>query len=310
MKKILLVLIIISLSLLACSAENKGDVSSQYNLGIKYVNEGNYEEAILAFEEAINIEPKNSDLYLNIADILIRKNLFEEAETILERGYKETKSKEIKEKLDEFKSGIIKDNTGQIRKESAYDTSQNLIWYRVYNVEFDHGSQDGEIISYNHLGEETSRCLLGYKENNYSVSYACGYDDNTGELIQMIYHIGENQRIEKTEWLDKQGNVTQYDLFIDIDANTRRVETYSFGKLHYYTVFETSGNTTKQTRYDAEDNVTSMFIIVTEDDKITYSTYDSEGKLNGKHIRIIDENGDITEYYDADGNLLQTIKDN
>lgn len=37
---------------------------AQYDLGVRYLSEGNYEEAIIAFTAAIEIEPKQAELYL------------------------------------------------------------------------------------------------------------------------------------------------------------------------------------------------------------------------------------------------------
>ena len=55
------------LGLCACGAA----VSSwqkQYDLGIKYLNEGDYEQAILSFTAASEIDPKNADAYAALAD--------------------------------------------------------------------------------------------------------------------------------------------------------------------------------------------------------------------------------------------------
>ncbi|MFR4014766.1 MAG: tetratricopeptide repeat protein, partial [Oscillospiraceae bacterium] len=58
------------LTLAACSkapeaepADEAPDWQTQYDLGVRYLSEGNYEEAILAFEAAIKIDPKNADAY-------------------------------------------------------------------------------------------------------------------------------------------------------------------------------------------------------------------------------------------------------
>ena len=63
--------IILLLSLAACSkapeadpADGAPDWQTQYDLGVRYLSEGNYEEAILAFTAAIEIEPKQAELYL------------------------------------------------------------------------------------------------------------------------------------------------------------------------------------------------------------------------------------------------------
>lgn len=41
----------------------------QFDLGVRYLSEGNYQEAIIAFTAAIEIEPKRVDAYLGLADV-------------------------------------------------------------------------------------------------------------------------------------------------------------------------------------------------------------------------------------------------
>ena len=109
----------------------------QYNLGIKYLEEGNYQEAIIAFTEAIEIDDKQplpyvgrgdayilldesfeeaqadyekalelddtiSGAYLGLAEICIRQDRLDDAITILEKGLKKTGDDEgLKSKLEE-----------------------------------------------------------------------------------------------------------------------------------------------------------------------------------------------------------------
>lgn len=44
-----------------------GRWKEQYDLGMRYLSEENYEEAILAFTEAINIDPNRAELYISRA---------------------------------------------------------------------------------------------------------------------------------------------------------------------------------------------------------------------------------------------------
>ena len=60
--------------LCACSAQPKMELEdavpswrTQYDLGVRYLSEGNYEEAILAFEAAIEIDPKQPKIYDRLA---------------------------------------------------------------------------------------------------------------------------------------------------------------------------------------------------------------------------------------------------
>ena len=68
--------IILLLTLAACQkalevepVDEALDWQTQYDLGVRYLSEGNYEEAILAFEAAIEIDPRNADAYLKLAQV-------------------------------------------------------------------------------------------------------------------------------------------------------------------------------------------------------------------------------------------------
>lgn len=81
------------LSLCACGG-SKAETSvadtptwqEQYDLGVKYLSEGNYEEAIIAFELAIQIEPKRAEAYIGLADVYTAQGNASMAVQILNQG--------------------------------------------------------------------------------------------------------------------------------------------------------------------------------------------------------------------------------
>ena len=60
------------LLLCACGQQSGGtggdNWQSQYDLGVRYLSEGNYEEAILAFTAAIEIDSKRPEGYIGRGD--------------------------------------------------------------------------------------------------------------------------------------------------------------------------------------------------------------------------------------------------
>ena len=66
MKKICGLLLAICLVLAACGQGGKWQ--EQYDLGARYLSEGSYEEAIIAFTAAIEIDPKATDAYVGRGD--------------------------------------------------------------------------------------------------------------------------------------------------------------------------------------------------------------------------------------------------
>lgn len=73
MKRIFLIAFACILVLVGC-ASNTLTWQEQYDLGIRYLNEGNYEEAIIAFTAAIEIDQKNVDAYLGRAEAYMNSN--------------------------------------------------------------------------------------------------------------------------------------------------------------------------------------------------------------------------------------------
>lgn len=131
-------ILVLSIGALAISMTGGSDLSKQLKLGEKYLLEGKYEEAILAFEKAIQIDPKNVDariglakayvatekldeaekvlkealelvqdrpeVYIELAKVYILEGQTDEAIKLLEQGYETTKDEKIKKLLDEIKS--------------------------------------------------------------------------------------------------------------------------------------------------------------------------------------------------------------
>ena len=87
----ILLAFVMVLSLTACGGAAKIDTENnlwqeQYDLGIKYLSDGNYEEAIIAFTVAIEIDPKQSAAYEGAAKAYEAMGDLEAAKAILEQG--------------------------------------------------------------------------------------------------------------------------------------------------------------------------------------------------------------------------------
>lgn len=78
----------------------------QYDLGVRYLSEGNYEEAIIAFAAAIEIDPKQVNSYIGCADAYIGLGNYEDATNILQRGYDETQNDELLIKIQDIEKTL------------------------------------------------------------------------------------------------------------------------------------------------------------------------------------------------------------
>lgn len=88
----LVLALMLILSLSACSGKGSPAESSpltwqeQYDLGVRYLSEGKYEEAIIAFTAAIEIDPKQSTAYLSLAEVYTAQGDVEQAMAILQQA--------------------------------------------------------------------------------------------------------------------------------------------------------------------------------------------------------------------------------
>lgn len=86
-KKVIGILLGITLLVTVGACAKKAPTwQEQYDLGIRYLNEGNYEEAIIAFEAAITIDPQQAEGYVYLAEAYIYTNDFENAIRVVNQG--------------------------------------------------------------------------------------------------------------------------------------------------------------------------------------------------------------------------------
>lgn len=76
---------------------------SHFDLGRIYLADLSYDKAILEFKEAIKIDPKDPEPYIELANVYIEIDDIPSAIETLETGLKETDDDEIEDMLEELK---------------------------------------------------------------------------------------------------------------------------------------------------------------------------------------------------------------
>ena len=102
---------------LVIQATPAGKVKRQIKLAEKYLTEMNYEQALIAYSEAIKIDPKCEQAYLAMADIYIKQGEAEKAVAILEEGQKNIQTDAMTEKLEEVKKKAA--SAGQTQQQTV-----------------------------------------------------------------------------------------------------------------------------------------------------------------------------------------------
>lgn len=94
--------VILVLSLCACGGKSVSAWQEQYDLGVRYLSDGNYEEAIIAFTAAIEIDEKRPEAYRALADAYVAAGDPENAQDILEQGFTITGDISLQSRLKEL----------------------------------------------------------------------------------------------------------------------------------------------------------------------------------------------------------------
>lgn len=105
LKKALLLLFAAAMFLLCACGKKALSWQEQYDLGVRYLSDGNYQEAVIAFEAAIMIDAKRSESYLGAAEAYIAIGDIEAARNILEKGLEATGDQDIAARLQELLDG-------------------------------------------------------------------------------------------------------------------------------------------------------------------------------------------------------------
>ena len=100
------------------------------NLGNKYLSEGNYEEAIIAFEKAIKIDSKNTDVKETL-DVLY---IYQEIDELYIAGDLISAQEKLEEIKDMPKFDIIKDMVESIREDIEEELFSNGMGNSIENI--------------------------------------------------------------------------------------------------------------------------------------------------------------------------------
>ena len=202
MFSMLVIIVIIFGGFTACDKISQSTWQEQYDLGMQYLEDGDYEQAIVAFTAAIELDPKqapiyigraqayigsgeteenlsaaltdyesalalddmNPDIYLGIADVYIRQGDYEKAKEILNRAIEKLGENEaIRNKIQE----IASENTKMTEEEMLNEIRQKY--------------QCGEFIGKDHY--EAGIFALAEKENIVDIFYC----SNDGTICTKIY---------------------------------------------------------------------------------------------------------------------------
>lgn len=109
MKKIIIIVVFVLLAsgvfgFIAYNNSDSVQFKKQLDLGQKYLTELDYEQAVVAFVQAIELEPRSVEAYMGLADAYIGMGDTDAALEALKAGYEMTGSEEIQARIQEIEA--------------------------------------------------------------------------------------------------------------------------------------------------------------------------------------------------------------
>ena len=334
MKRIVGGLIILLLVLCSCG---KGTLTwqEQYDLGVKYLSDGNYEEAIIAFTAAIEIDPKrpeaylgrggaymgrgsdeenltaafadyetalelddtNAEAYLGLAEVYIAREQFDEAMDILRQGVEKTGDQRLSDRLAELEDGDIADYWGR-----HYDGDGAVTCWFEYEY-----NQQGQCVGITSYGPDGSR--IQHIDQRYDAQghmiYGCYSWGNDGTMDGAAYTYNSEGMWEKITF-DSGESVT-----FAYDAEGRRIRRDGYdkdGTPTGYTISEYGDGYERDNSYDADGTLRgyNVHLYNEQGQRVRYEQYNADGTLTDYSTEEYDADGNeiAWNHYDADGNLI------
>ena len=231
-------------------AKGKSDYDKHIIASQQYVDELDYERAIVELELAIEIEPNNAKAYLALAEVYVEMEDYESAALVLEEAKEKVGNanevavalEKVKEKAD-GQAVIDEQNLNEVvnqRKEVYEDGSYSILEYDEsgYPVKSTYYKEDGTI----------DYCLIFENDANGRFVKVTGYYSN-GSVIEDEY--GESEYPMKSTHHEEDGSYSVWEY--DINGNPVKGSCYNPNGTWYVNEYEydINGNRVKMTYYDS-----------------------------------------------------------
>lgn len=325
MKRIIVIIFatLMLLSLVACGKSAAPTWQEQYDLGVRYLSEENYEEAIIAFTAAIEIDPKRAEAYIGRGDTYIAlantsgnlSSAIEDYEKAI--SIDATNSAVWLSLTDAYllqgdvdgALRVLKDALTQLSDDTAIKEKQGMIESGVMRVERQDFGGQYSILEYNFNN-------LVVKETRYNedgsifLSYVYEYDQN-GVKIKEIRYRADGTLQDMLEY-DASGNLIRrssnsvthadesdpnsIDYMSEYDEHGNKIRCTYFnpdGSVDFYTedVFDSAGHPIRTDFYEP-DGTLFLYSINEYDlygNRVKSETYDADGTLSSSETSEYDD---------------------
>ena len=239
---ILSIILVVTFSTVAVKSTT---VKKSVELGNKYIAEGNYKEAIIAFEKAINIDTKNKDVKETL-DVLY---IYEEIDELVIAGDLTVAQEKLEEIKDMPKFDIIKDMVENIKENIEEELLSNGMGNSIENiisggnvaykgdyVFYSNPKDEGKLYKMNietgeslKIADEFATNINVYNDYVYYTDYDDYHNTPDNKAVKRLKFDGSEEEILLTESDDSfYNNMQIIDNYLYYDCNYDPLEDFPF----------------------------------------------------------------------------------
>lgn len=330
MKRIVIGVLICTLLLSACGQKSVGAWQEQYDLGVRYLEEGNYEEAIIAFTAAIEIDQKQPAAYVGRGDAYVAQGTQVEDSTTAYELYQKAVadyeqavalgSGDVQSKLDDLRTALQQLQASMeaeplLKELYALLSADDIEGAKALMRQQEYRAMSAAAADGCFTYSEETLCLAVYGDNCYYFGqWADGQRSGQGLWIQAAFD-------DDSAWESKQYSGAWSDDFpngdgeivlikdagkIQLEAgHTTSIHTEIVGSfkngLYHGTIYETwhmnDGDTLIWTPITAIDGVYQPMADIP--DEILHSDYYQEQLAAGSYIVAFDQQNGIADLWNS-----------
>lgn len=290
----ILLLLAAGLGIFALLGGNTDPWQEQYDLGMRYLSDGDYEEAVLAFLAAIDIDPNRPEAYKRAAKAYVKLDDYESAREILQQGIEETDDEDLMEELEELEEEMAEEFGGASAGGSAWGDNEPTEEEPIVTV---------------YLATRMEKTIYGETTNVWVETFGYDLQGNMVERIQYKPDGGRNFT-EYMEYDDEgrmirrtyQGSSSTYVYTFVYDSLGRQIETSCNDEVYSYELDDQG----RLSRYQDEDSEYNVYVYGEDGWSHVCYVYNADGTLSEYTEVYCDDRGNIvsTWRYTAEGSLL------
>ena len=294
MKRTFCVIAVLLLALSLCGCAQKAPEGptwqEQYDLGVKYLSEGNYEEAIIAFTAAIEIDPTRPEAYIGLADVHTARGDTMAAMDVLNQAL-----------------GAVGENdalSAALEKLRGEPRTRRVDWEDGSYLIIEYDDNGNKVCQTQYDADGTLEAVTEYDADGKEVRQTLYFDDGAVEVWLYEYDADGKERTVRTISYESDG--TEWNnLLREYDADGKEVRRTWYNTDGTVSVYE-------ETEYDAEGKVVRDNMYDADGTMAWYTVYeyDAEGKKVRETWYHTDGTVSRVEEYDADGNLVRRTQYN